>query len=165
MLRGWFLDNFNCNYVPGSSRLVRLMLISNSHLGYERCRFPKDLGVMLPEGGGEKGCGQSNSRCWMRSWIHWRLTLTLENICCCSLVAHSCPTLCDSMHCSAPGFSVHEVSQARILKWIAISYLRGSSQPGDWTLISCIGRWVFTAEPPGKPRVCIRQVAIFFFFF
>ena len=49
------MDNFNCNYVPGSSRLVRLMLISNSHLGYERCRFPKDLGVMLPEGGGRKG--------------------------------------------------------------------------------------------------------------
>ena len=67
----------------------------------------------------------------MRSWIHGRLTLTLENIYCFCLVAHSCPTLCDSVDYSTPGFSVLELSQARILEWIAISYLGGSSQPGD----------------------------------
>ena len=55
------MDNSNCNYVPGSSRLARLTLISNSHLGYERCRSPKDLGVMLPEEGG-KVCGQSKQQ-------------------------------------------------------------------------------------------------------
>ena len=37
------------------------------------------------------------------------------------LVAKSCPTLCDPMNCSPPGSSVHEISQARILEWIAIS--------------------------------------------
>ena len=26
------------------------------------------------------------------------------------------------MDCSLPGFSVHEISQARILKWVAISF-------------------------------------------
>ena len=31
------------------------------------------------------------------------------------LVAQSCPTLCDSMDCSLPGFSVHGILQARIL--------------------------------------------------
>ena len=40
--------------------------------------------------------------------------------------------------CSPPGFSVHEVSQARILEWVAISFSRGSSRPRDWTLVSCI---------------------------
>ena len=30
---------------------------------------------------------------------------------------------------SPPGSSVHEISQARILEWVAISFSRGSSQP------------------------------------
>ena len=33
----------------------------------------------------------------------------------------SCLSLCDPMHCSLPGSSVHEISQARILEWVAIS--------------------------------------------
>ena len=37
----------------------------------------------------------------------------LMSACVCS-VAHSCPTLCDPMDCSLPGFSVHAISQARI---------------------------------------------------
>ena len=37
-----------------------------------------------------------------------------------------------------PGFSVHGIFQARIQKWIVISYSRGSSQPRDRTHISCI---------------------------
>ena len=57
-----------------------------------------------------------------------------------------CPT-----DCSLPGSSVHAILQARILEWVAIPFSRGSSQPGDWTWISCIGRWVFTTESLGKP--------------
>ena len=48
------------------------------------------------------------------------------------------------MDCSPPGSSVHGVSQARILEWVAIFYSRGSSQPRDpshVSCISCIGRW------------------------
>ena len=41
----------------------------------------------------------------------------------------------DHMDCSWPGSSVHGISQARILKWVAISSSRGSSQPRDWTCI------------------------------
>ena len=43
------------------------------------------------------------------------------------------------------GFSVHGILQARILKWVAISYSRGSSQPRDETYVSrvsCVGRQV-----------------------
>ena len=36
-----------------------------------------------------------------------------------SEVAQSCPTLCDPMGCSLPGFSVHGIFQARILEWVA----------------------------------------------
>ena len=47
---------------------------------------------------------------------------------------------------SLPGSFVHGIFQARILEWVAISYSRGSSQPGSWTRISvtCIGRQVLS---------------------
>ena len=35
----------------------------------------------------------------------------------------SCPTLCDPMGCSLPVFSVHGILQARIVEWVAISFL------------------------------------------
>ena len=38
-----------------------------------------------------------------------------------SEVAQSCPTLFDPMNCSLPHSSVHEICQARVLDWIAIS--------------------------------------------
>ena len=37
------------------------------------------------------------------------------------LVTQSCLTLCDPMDCSAPGSSIHEIFQARILEWVVIS--------------------------------------------
>ena len=40
--------------------------------------------------------------------------------------AKSCPTLCDPTNCSPPGSSVHEIFQAGILEWVAISYSRGT---------------------------------------
>ena len=43
-----------------------------------------------------------------------------------SEVGQSCPTPRDPMDCSPPGPSVHGISQARILKWIVISFSRGS---------------------------------------
>ena len=58
---------------------------------------------------------------------------------------------------SLPGSSVHGISQARTLGWVAISSSRRSSQPRDQTLISCTGRqilyyWV-TYYPQGSKRV------------
>ena len=48
------------------------------------------------------------------------------NSCVFCSVTQWCPTLCDPMHCSPPGSSDHENSQARILEWVAISSSRGS---------------------------------------
>ena len=59
-------------------------------------------------------------------------------------VAQSCLTLWDPMDCNSPGSSVHGISQARILEWIAIAFSRGSSCPRDWILISLIMGRVFT---------------------
>ena len=41
------------------------------------------------------------------------------------------PTLCDSMNCSLPDFSVHGILQAKILEWAAIfSSSRALPDPG-----------------------------------
>ena len=48
------------------------------------------------------------------------------------------------MVCSSPDSSVHGIFQARILERVGISSSRGSSQPRDWTHISCIADWFFT---------------------
>ena len=48
-----------------------------------------------------------------------------------SEVTQSYPTLCDPIDCSLPGSSVHEIFQATVLEWIAISFSRGSFQPRD----------------------------------
>ena len=58
----------------------------------------------------------------------------------------SCPTLCNPMASSPPGFSFHEISKARILEQVAIFSSRESSQPRDQTRFSCIiciGRQIF----------------------
>ena len=68
----------------------------------------------------------------------------------CQVVSHSC----DPMDCGPP-VSVYGISQARILKWAAISFSRGSSQPRDRTCVSCIGRQILshwaTWEAPFLP--------------
>ena len=48
------------------------------------------------------------------------------------------------MDCSLPGSSVCGILQARILKWVAISFSRGSSPPRDRTQVSCIVGRCFT---------------------
>ena len=55
-----------------------------------------------------------------------------------SEVAQSCPTLCNPMGCSLPGFSIHGIFQARVLEWVAIPFSRGSSWPRVQTQVSCI---------------------------
>ena len=76
-----------------------------------------------------------------------------------SVYVQLCRTLCDSMDCSLPGFSVYGILQARILEWVAISYSRGSSPLRDCKLTSILslaspalaGRF-FNTEPSGKPH-------------
>ena len=48
--------------------------------------------------------------------------LFLSFLCVCVLVAQLCPTLCDPMYCSPPGFSVCGIFQARILEWVAMPF-------------------------------------------
>ena len=68
-----------------------------------------------------------------------------------SEVAQLCPTLCDPVDCSPPGSSVHGILQARILKWVAISFFRGSSRLRDQTQVSHVAgrRFILWATREG----------------
>ena len=44
------------------------------------------------------------------------------------------------MNCSLPCYSVHRISESKILEWVAISFSRGSPQPRDRTLVLLPGQ-------------------------
>ena len=71
---------------------------------------------------------------------------------CLSVVAQSCPTLCDPMDCSPPDSSVHGILQARILEWVAISFSRDLPNPGIKLGSSASQADALPSEPPGKPQ-------------
>ena len=63
-----------------------------------------------------------------RKWVDWgMLWLLLSHV-----------WLHDPMDCSPTGSTLHRILQARTLERVAISFSRGSSQPRDWTHVSCI---------------------------
>ena len=66
----------------------------------------------------------------------WITSIYLEEFVCACVFSHL--FLWDPVNYSPPGFSVHEISQARILEWVAISYSRGSSWPRVEICVFCI---------------------------
>ena len=88
------------------------------------------------------------------SWIHteysrkWKL---LSNI-----------RLCEPMDCSPPVSSVHVNLQARILEWVAVPFSRGSSQPRNWTRISCIVGRFFTSWTTREAKECSYNLIIIY---
>ena len=77
-------------------------------------------------------------------------------------VIQSCLALCSPMDGSLPGSSVHGIFWERILKWLAISYSSGSSQPRDQShlsSISCTGRQIlYHQRHLGSPSIFSRVV-------
>ena len=63
----------------------------------------------------------------------------------------SCPTLCNPMNYSSPGFSVHGILQARILEWVAVPSSRGSSQQGLNPALRHLLHWQVGSLPPAPP--------------
>ena len=55
------------------------------------------------------------------------------SMCTCAKSLQSCPTLCNAMDCSLPGFSVYGIPQARILEWVAVP---SSIRIHIWSLLS-----------------------------
>ena len=66
--------------------------------------------------------------------------------------------LCDPMGYSLSGSSVHQIFQARVLEWVAVSFSRGSSQPRDLNRVSCIaGRGFYHLDFPGPSGKSKRE--------
>ena len=75
------------------------------------------------------------------------------------LVAQLCPSVCNSMDCSPPGYCVHGIFQARILKWVAIPFSKGSCQPRDRTWVSCTaGRFFIIWATREAPTIIITTL-------
>ena len=75
----------------------------------------------------------------------------------CCLVSKLCLTFV--ITCSPSGSSVHEISQARVLEWVDISFSRGFSRSRDQTYISCLAGGLFITEPPRKPYLSLTAAA------
>ena len=56
------------------------------------------------------------------------------------------------MDYSLPGSSVHGISQARILEWVAVSFSRGLPDPGMEPMSPALASRFFTTEPLWKPK-------------
>ena len=78
-----------------------------------------------------------------------------RGLCMCAKSLRLYLTLCNSVDCSPPGFSVHEILQARILVWVAMPSSRGSSRSRNQTRVSSLLHWPVGSlplVPPGKPK-------------
>ena len=84
--------------------------------------------------------------------------LAMLHCCCCCLDSKSCLTLWDPMGCSPPGSSVHGISQARTLEWVAISFSRVSSWPRDGAHISSLGRCVLSRWATREAHLAVYHV-------
>ena len=73
-------------------------------------------------------------------YTHTHTHIDIENIV--VTVSHSSRVwlFMTPMTYSPQDFSVHGISQARILEWTTISLSSGSSKSRDWTHVSCTGR-------------------------
>ena len=75
-----------------------------------------------------------------------------------SEVVQLCLTVCNPMDCSLPGSSVHEIFQARVVEWVAISFSRRSSRPRDWPWFSCIVGRRFTLWATRDPQKIVLKI-------
>ena len=96
---------------------------------------------------------------------HPRILLFLSStlcdcVCICQMkvkVTQSCPILCDPMD-----YTVHWILQASILKGVAFPFSRGSSQPRNWTGVSCITDRFFTNWATRETHTC--QISLHYYF-
>ena len=67
------------------------------------------------------------------------------------LITQLCPTLCNPIDCSLPGFSVHGILQIRILKWVDIPFSRAFPDSGIESGSPALQGDSLLSEPREKP--------------
>ena len=67
---------------------------------------------------------------------------------------------CNSMDCSPPDFSVHGISQARILEWVVTSFFRDLPDPGiEPVFLHC--RWILYHWATRKAPTIYASLSIY----
>ena len=90
--------------------------------------------------------------------------ITPNSLFLCSVVAQSCPTLCNPMDCSPTGYTVHGIFQARITEWVAISYFRDlpdlEIEPMSLMSPALVGRFFNSSATWEAPLCSQRAVSL-----
>ena len=111
--------------------------LGSSVLGISQARKLERVVISFSRGSSPPGDLTCVS-CIGRRILYHLVTWEAQRRVCVCLVAQSCLTLCNPMDCSPSGSTVHGISQARILEWVAIPFSRGSSPPGDQPRVSYV---------------------------
>ena len=72
-----------------------------------------------------------------------------------------CLILCDPMDHGLPSSSVHRILQVRILEWVAISFSKGSSDPGIELRSPTSQADALTSEPPRRGHKILKEEFLF----
>ena len=86
-------------------------------------------------------------------WVVASILKLMGMVCVHAKTLQLCPALFDPMNCSPPDSSVHGILQAKILEFVAISFSRGSSDPGIKPMspeYPALAGGFFTTLLPGK---------------
>ena len=76
-------------------------------------------------------------------------------------VTKLCPTLCDPMDCSLPGFSVHGIFQVRVLSGLPFLSPGDLPDPGIEPRSPALQADALPSEPPGKPKMRVNVAKAF----
>ena len=80
-----------------------------------------------------------------------KLTQSVNQLLAVTVQSLSRVPLCNPTDCSPPGSSIHGISPARILEWVALPSPRDLLNPGTEPVSPELTSRFFTTEPPGKP--------------
>ena len=117
----------------------------------------RNNGIIVIELPPRRKCIQGN----LNKMMSFSILPTILYWCVCAKSLQLCPTLYDPTDCSLQGSSVHGISQAWTLEWVAISFSRGSSWPRGWIRVSLspalAGGFLTTNPHMGETALILRE--------
>ena len=146
----WELEFRDCGSIPGwGLQRDRLRGCEGGDYGqkclWRKPRQPWKQGDTVESciGGGAINIASLHPQASMGSWTieKWSEVKWLSRV-----------WFCNPLDCSAPGSSIHGILQARILEWVAISFSKGSFDPGIKPVSFALAGRFFTTMTPGKPH-------------
>ena len=126
------------SHVPLFATLETVAHQAPLSMGFSRQEYWSGLPSPPPEDLPNPGIKPRSHLHWRKILCHWASREAIYAGCEWVIVAQSSLTLFDPMDWSLPGSSIHEISQARLMEWVAISFSRGSFRPRDRTWVSCV---------------------------